>query len=151
MSERRKLTPKRQRFVEAYTGEAMGNATEAARIAGYAKPHPEGSRLLRIATVAEAVAKASRATQSAAIATREERQAMLTRIMRGDEPEVRYDAVGEPIEAQAAMRDRIKALELLGKMQGDFIERQQVEHSGGAVVVKLSYEDTRRLAAEGDD
>lgn len=31
-----KLTPKQQRFVEAYCGEAKGNATEAARLAGYA-------------------------------------------------------------------------------------------------------------------
>lgn len=52
------LTPKQQKFLEAYLGEANFNATAAARIAGYKSPHPEGSRLLRNATVAEAMNKA---------------------------------------------------------------------------------------------
>jgi len=131
----RKLTPKRQRFVDAYTGEAMGNATEAARIAGYAHPGEEGYRLLKNARVQAEVQRLSQPAKQAAIATREERLAFYTAMMRGD----------------AQDKDRLKAAELLGKVQGDFIERQQVEHSGGAIVVAMTPEQTRQLAAEGDD
>lgn len=42
----RPLTLKQRLFVEAYLGEARGNATEAARIAGYAEPNSQGPRLL---------------------------------------------------------------------------------------------------------
>ncbi len=47
------LTAKQAAFVEAYAD--CLNATEAARRAGYKTPHPEGSRLLRNATVRAAV------------------------------------------------------------------------------------------------
>lgn len=41
------LNPKQAAFVAAYIGEAKGNATEAARIAGYAKPGQQGHALLK--------------------------------------------------------------------------------------------------------
>lgn len=109
-----KLTPKRRAFVEAYTGAANGNATEAARLAGYAVPMQEGGRLLRNAEVAAAIREATVEVRQEAIATREQRQTMLTRIILG----IELDRGDEP-----AMRDRLRALELLGKMQGDFVER----------------------------
>jgi phage terminase small subunit len=40
------LTYKQRLFVSAYIGEAKGNATEAARIAGYSSPDKQGSQLL---------------------------------------------------------------------------------------------------------
>ncbi len=45
------LTEKQRRFVEAYVGEARGNATEAARLAGYKKPHPQGAENIQKPTV----------------------------------------------------------------------------------------------------
>lgn len=41
------LTLKQRQFINAYLGEANGNATEAARIAGYAKPAEQGYENLR--------------------------------------------------------------------------------------------------------
>jgi phage terminase small subunit len=52
-----KLTEKRQKFVAAYLGAARLNASEAARIAGYAAPGTEGHRLLQIAEIQEAIAE----------------------------------------------------------------------------------------------
>lgn len=52
------LTRKQEAFVLAYIGEARWNATEAARIAGYKKPNPEGSRLLAKASIAARVSEA---------------------------------------------------------------------------------------------
>jgi hypothetical protein len=55
------LTSKQRLFVAHFLD--CLNATEAARRAGYAKPHPEGSRLLQNATVA-AVVKAGLAEKA---------------------------------------------------------------------------------------
>jgi phage terminase small subunit len=57
----------RQRlFVSAYLGKAMGNATEAARIAGYRHPMEYSHQLLQKTTVREAIArKAEEVTLSA--------------------------------------------------------------------------------------
>jgi hypothetical protein len=54
--EPRPLTAKRERFVAAYTGEANGNQTEAARIAGFSRPSVDGTVLLADERVASAVA-----------------------------------------------------------------------------------------------
>lgn len=49
------LTFKQRLFVEAYLGKANGNATEAARIAGYASPNVEGTRTLAKASIRVAI------------------------------------------------------------------------------------------------
>lgn len=49
------LSPKQQVFVSAYIGEANRNATEAARIAGYAHAHVQGPRLLAKVSVQAAI------------------------------------------------------------------------------------------------
>lgn len=53
---RKKLPLKRQRFVEALLGPALGNQTKAATIAGYTHPTKQGSRLLTFVDVSEEVA-----------------------------------------------------------------------------------------------
>ncbi len=108
------LTEKQRRFVEAYTGPAMGNATEAARMAGYADPDANAHRLISHDGIRREIEKARAPTTHRAILTREERQEILSELGRGAEKE----------------SDRIRAVEVLGKMQGDFIERHEVAVSG---------------------
>jgi phage terminase small subunit len=130
-----KLQEKQRRFVEAYTGPAQGNATEAARMVGYKHPTTQGPRLLENVGVAEAIQAATSHVRSAAIATREERQELLTAMMRGEVEDARPS-------------DRLKATEILGKMQGDFIEKHHVTHEGTARVV--FYPDNTRGPAPAD-
>lgn len=120
----RGLTEKQRRFCEAYAANG-GNATDAARQAGYAKPVQQGPRLLGNVGVQQALEALRQETTSQAIADREERQAFWTSIMRG-----------EPTRDGEApqIKDRIKAAELLGKSQGDFIERRELTGSGGGAV-----------------
>lgn len=113
------LTEKQRRFVEAYTGEAQGNATRAATLAGYTHPTTQGPRMLENVGVASAIEAARKDVTDAAIATREERQRFLTGMIRATEIEP---------------KDRIKACEVLGKMQGDFIERHEVKVDDGLPV-----------------
>ena len=49
------MTPRRRRFIEAYAGKARGNASQAARIAGYSDAGTAGWRLLQIDEIQRAV------------------------------------------------------------------------------------------------
>ncbi len=119
-----KLTEKQRRFAEAYVGEAKGNGALAARLAGY-KGTPKvlsvmGAENLAKPAIAAFIEEARSKLSSQAIATREERQKLLTELMRDDD-----------IEA----RDRIKACVELAKMQGDYIERHDVKHESTSRIV----------------
>jgi len=100
------LTEKQRRFVEEYMTD--GNATQAAIRAGYAESgaRQEGHRLLTNADVRQAIRR--RIAQDGRIATREERQLFFTQTMH--DPDVDRSA-------------RLRAAELLGKTQGDFVEQ----------------------------
>lgn len=116
----RKLTEKQQRFVEAYAGPSMGNATDAARRAGYAHPTTQGPRLLENVGVQGALKSHSEKVRSAAIADTEECQKILTEIARSTDAED---------------KDRIAASRELCKMQGAYVQKHEHEHKGAAVRV----------------
>ena len=112
------ISERERRFVEHFMGDAAGNATHAARLAGYSSKtaRKQGSRLLTKGHIRAALAQ--RAQDDPAVWTREERQRFWTAIARGADG-------GYP---EASLRDRLKASELLGKSQADFLDR--IEHSG---------------------
>jgi len=122
------LTEMQRRFVEAYLGEANGNGTQAAKIAGYSgDTHGltvAGHKNLRKANVRNAINE--RTKDDGSIATREERQAFLTRVMRTE---------------HGKMPERLKATELLCKMHGDFIERHTIDMTVGRKERKAEIED----------
>lgn len=107
-----RLTPKEQKFVHVYDG----NGVEAARTAGYNGTNRVlavmGSRLLRKPEVRVAVAKRTEASVERFILSREERQERWS-VM----------AIDDGVEHS----DQLKALELLGKSQGDFTEKLEVK------------------------
>ena len=109
----RKLSEKQRRFVEAYMGQAAGNATEAAGIAGYKGNRKTleavGRKNLANARIRAAIDE--RVAEDPAIATRKERQEFWTKTMQNNVIE---------------MNHRLRASELLGKSQADFVEH--IEH-----------------------
>lgn len=122
-----KLTTKQEAFVAAYLGAAHGNATEAARMAGYKTPMQEGSRLLRNAVISARVQEqVKRAAASAddvlaeladiALAPWTEFVEVLSR-----------DKTGKPQKVKMDLTNKVKALELLGKYHALFVEKQQVD------------------------
>lgn len=118
------MTPKQKAFAEFYA--QSGNGTDAARKAGYAQPQVECSRLLEIDSVVEYLATLTQDATDNRIATAVERQIFLTEVIRGT------------IQDEAKLSERLKACELLGRMQGDFIER--VQHSGQLVQMPVVIE-----------
>ena len=109
------LTAKQQRFVDAYTG----NATQAAIAAGYSEktaPFIGAENLKKPKIIAELKSRETvRCTPL--IASRAERQQFWSSVMR---------------DKKQMMRDRLKAAELLGKSEADFVERQEITGRDGA-------------------
>lgn len=139
-------TERQKRFVDYFV--ETGNATEAARRAGY-----KGNNLNRIGSEnlakLDAEIKARIAEKDAArIASQDEVLQYLTAVMRGEETEevVVVEGCGEGISEARRMdkalagRDRIKAAELLGKRYLLFGER--VDMAGDLqVVIDYDYGD----------
>lgn len=134
------LTPKQQAFVDAYTG----NGVEAARAAGYTGDAKvlavTASRLLADAKVTDAIARrnalvtqvrAEAAAVAGRIATRAERQAFWTQVM---------------TSASERTTDRLKAAELLGKSEADFVERLQ--HEGKLTLEQLVLASQSKVGGE---
>lgn len=124
----RKLTPKQERFVHAYA--KSGNATKAAREAGYSELYADrqAAQLLGKSWVKKALAELTAKLARPTIATITDRQEWWTEVIR---------------DGKAKLADRLRASELLGKSQGDFIENHR--HGGpngeplaAAVVVRIT-------------
>ena len=128
------LTEKQRRFVEVYSSNG-GNALDAARVAGYRQPHPQGAENMQKPTVRAAIESLREATTSNAIMNREGRQSFWTRVIRGEEVE----ADGKP----PAIRDRLRASELLARSQADFLDRSEV--STGPSLAEILNERLRRV------
>ena len=130
--QRRNLNARQRRFVLAYID--TGNATEAARRAGYAvgSANVIGPRLTKHPVIAEAIGKVEKKTRRSEIATARERQEWWTKAMRG--------------EIKDLTPERLRAAELLGKAHGDFITRSEtlVGHVRG-----LHWKDLVRQPEEG--
>jgi hypothetical protein len=107
---------KKTAFAALFVGEAQGNATQALRLMGFkGKPsvlHSVGSRMLRSEPVQKAIKESFEGDPT--IATSAERQRFWTGIMHGK-------IAGR--KRVISIADRLKASELLGKSQGDFITR----------------------------
>jgi phage terminase small subunit len=104
----RRLTTKMARFVDAYDG----NATEAARKAGYKQPKSQGQRLLTNVDIEGAIRRREEKRNAPLIADRRERQMFWTEGMRN---------------TKLSMSERIKHSELLGRSEADFTDRKQVD------------------------
>jgi phage terminase small subunit len=125
MSRHGRLTEKQRAFVEAYMGEAEGNATEAARMAGYSGNDNTlstvGAENLRKPKIRAEIR--DRVDSDPLVASRQERQAFWTAVMRGE-------------EGDADLSDRMQASKLLGKSQADFVERREYE---GTMSIEVVY------------
>lgn len=83
-----KLTEKQRRFADEYI--KLGNATEAARLAGYKKPHVQGSQNLEKLSVKSYIDKVLSEMASKRIMDATEAMELLTSIARGEIEEMVY-------------------------------------------------------------
>ena len=138
-----KLTVKQRRFIDYYI--QSGNASEAARKAGYSPKtaYSMGVENLRKPQVQAAIQTRLAELDSERTADTKEILEYLTAVMRGDAEEEVVVNVGtgkgysqaQKNKAQVSAKERIKAAELLAKVHGMFVTRQEVELNGSLPVV----------------
>lgn len=124
----KKLTYKQQLFVEAYLGAAKGNATEAARLAGY-KGNDQtlasvGAENLKKPQIASRVRARVDAVGMSADEVLNE-LAAVARIPASEEPK--------------SVQNKVKALELLGKHHKLFVEQVDLTSKGNVLPVLNIY------------
>lgn len=136
-----KLNPKQERFAIEYIKDM--NMTKAAERAGYsdksAKMH--GSRLLTNAKVREKVAELEAEVKNEAIATAQEVEEFLSAAMRGELTEEKsYISDEKKKERRIAMKERIKAAELLAKRYALLTEKTELSGKDGQpIVIEFSH------------
>lgn len=128
----KQLTDKQMKFVEVF----RGNATEAARLAGYEGNDKTlaqvGYENLRKPEILKAIRERGDEEHAARVATRIKRQAFWTEIM-----------AAETVE----MKDRLKASELLARSEADFIDRHELSGPDGKPIETVSSLPDDRLEA----
>lgn len=119
------MNQKRTRFVEAFVGEAQGNATKAAILAGYSE---NGAGQTAHNLLKETEIKA-------AIEAREKDRA--AKVAMTDERILQELATVATSEVKVSSADKMKALELLGKHRKLWHDKQQ--DGNGRIVVNIGY------------
>lgn len=122
-----KLTPKQKKFAEYYI--KCGNATEAAKKAGYSEKsaYAIGQENLKKPVISQYIAKRMEKQDKALIADADEVLKFFTDTMRGN--------IKDQFRLDPALSDRIKAAELLGKRYRLFSDKVSIE---GPVPVVIS-------------
>jgi phage terminase small subunit len=134
----RQLTPKQRRWANAYLGEARGNATEAARIAGYSDPEVSGFDCKRNQAIRAYVDE----RLDAETLSSKEVLAELTDVARAEWRDfllIRRDKDGEILDVRMDLGSKIKSLELLGKHHQLFTDK--IDISG-----KMTFADLFAIA-----
>ena len=112
------LTARQKMFIEVYAG----NATEAARLAGYSVKTADkiASQLMDKPEIISAIRARENERSAEAIMTREQRQIFWTSIAR---------------DTSQRIGDRLRASELLAKSEGDFLERHELTGADGESLI----------------
>ncbi|WP_426578896.1 terminase small subunit (plasmid) [Bacillus altitudinis] len=133
-----KLTEKQKRFADYYI--ELGNATEAARKAGYSSKTAKsiGQENLTKPDIKSYIKERLNEKDAERIASQDEILEFLTAVMRGEKTEQIPVGLGEGAQQledkDPYLKDRVKAAELLGKRHAMWTDKQQVD---GAVPVMI--------------
>lgn len=104
-----KLTPKQKAFADEYL--ICGNATEAAKKAGYKQPHVQGSQNLGKLSVSEYIEERQKQIEDSRIATIDEVMQYLTSVMRGE--------IKDQFDLEAPLAERTKAAQEILKRNNE--------------------------------
>lgn len=121
-----KLTSKQTAFAEYYL--QCGNASEAARNAGYSRKYTNtnASKLLQNTTILKYIEEHLSAASAERIASADEVLEYFTRVMRGEEK----DAFGLDL----SIADRTRAAEALAKRYGLFTDKIDMKLTGPTII-----------------
>lgn len=135
----KKLTVKQQKFADEYI--ISGNATEAAKKAGYSEKTARfiGSENLTKPNIKSYIDERLEQLRKESIAEQDEVLQYLSSIMRGEHKEETLRAIGDGEQIiddiAVSAKDRIKAAELLGRRYSLFTDRKEITGSLGLVQI----------------
>lgn len=150
------LTEKQRRWVDAYAGQAKGNGTEAARLAGYAGSDAvlacvayENRRKPQIAAVIEALTESN-----PLVPNRERRMRNLGMIANGRciktirNPDT---GVHADVEMAAEPKDIIAANRELGLLHGDYVTKIAPTNAAGEDLSGMPWADLMAVTAHAKE
>lgn len=114
------VTERQKKFAEYYA--QCGNAAQSAIQAGYSKKYANtnASKLLQNTTITEYIKQLTEDAQTARIMTARERQAILSDIAKDNQNE---------------LSDRIRAIDTLNKMTGEYTQKVSIDGDVGVKIV----------------
>lgn len=114
------MTERQKKFAEYYA--QCGNAAQSVIQAGYSKKYANtnASKLLQNTTITEYIKQLTEDAQTARIMTARERQALLS--------DMAKDKQNEP-------SDRIRAIDTLNKMTGEYTQKVSIDGDVGVKIV----------------
>ena len=122
-----KLTQKQQRFVDAYCSVSEFNATDAARRAGYKHPNKQGpENLVKLGTVIAQRMETLQKKTGSSIMNQQEVAERLSKFADGSIKVQQLANNGKLVDAPISPKDQLKALELLGKSYGMFVDKKEI-------------------------
>lgn len=115
-----RMTARQKKFAEYYA--QCGNAAQSAIQAGYSKKYANtnASKLLQNTTITEYIKQLTEDAQTARIMTARERQALLSDIAN---------------DKQNELSDRIRAIDTLNKMTGEYTQKVSIDGDVGVKIV----------------
>ena len=119
------MKERQRRFIDAYIQTA--NATEAARRAGYKSPTVTAAKMLTKANIRAEVNRRLNELKTASTADTQEILEHLTSVLRGELSEEIVTNSGKLLTVKVSERDRLKAAEMLLKVNGAFREKVDVK------------------------
>lgn len=144
-----KLTPKQLAFVEAYAGPSQGNATDAARRAGY-KGNADvlkvtGAKNLARPAVAAALAELTKQVRGHAFLSARTRQERLALVAGGEVLDTYVLKDGTVVRAAPSLRTQALCSEQLNRMQGIYLATDALVERLQDVKPRMSKEAYREL------
>lgn len=114
------MTERQKKFAEYYA--QCGNAAQSAIQAGYSEKYAgqNADKLLKNTNIADYIRTLAEAAQTARIMTARERQAILSDIAK---------------DAQNELSDRIRAIDTLNKMTGEYTQKVSMDGDVGVKIV----------------
>lgn len=142
------LSSQQRKFCEEYVNNGT-NGTKA-YLSAYKSCKKENtarvnaSRLLTKANIIEYISELQEKLKENAIMSAEERMIWLTKVVNGDVKHTSYDSNGNSYENEAYMSDKMKAIDILNKMTGEYTTKIKGD-------ISLSYEDALKKVSEDDE
>lgn len=149
----KELNEKQKKFIQEYITNGNNGAKaykKIYKIKDNKKSSVSAARLLAKVSIKEYIKELSAKTEKQTIITVQERMEFLTRIIYSEEKDIKFlSGLGIPVKTDPSLNEKQKAIDLLNKMQGTYVEKVEVSGEVGIKALKeLSVEELRKIASD---